>query len=72
MPDISMCRGEGCPIKSTCFRHMAKPHPYWQSYAALENVCNKDSNFDRWMCLICVLDESPHCIHVDAIKSAAD
>ena len=68
MPDISMCRGEGCPIKSTCFRHMAQPNPYWQSYAALENVCNEETNFNRWMCLICVKEDRPVCDHVDLIK----
>lgn len=25
MPDISMCSGDGCPIKEKCYRHMATP-----------------------------------------------
>ena len=31
MPDITMCKGEGCPIKNNCYRHIAKPSEY-QSY----------------------------------------
>ena len=25
MPDITMCNGDGCPLKRMCFRHNAKP-----------------------------------------------
>jgi hypothetical protein len=32
MPDITMCSGTGCPIKSTCYRYRAKPSEYGQSY----------------------------------------
>ena len=31
MPDITMCMGEGCPVKNHCYRHIAKPSDY-QSY----------------------------------------
>ena len=31
MPDITMCTGEGCPIKNHCYRHIATPSDY-QSY----------------------------------------
>jgi hypothetical protein len=31
MPDITMCKGEGCPIKNNCYRNIAKPSEY-QSY----------------------------------------
>lgn len=33
MPDITMCKGEGCPIKNHCYRHIEKPSDY-QSYFA--------------------------------------
>jgi len=33
MPDISMCAGEGCPQRETCYRYMAEPSA-WQSYFA--------------------------------------
>ena len=32
MPDITMCKGEGCPFKESCYRHKAEPSPYRQSY----------------------------------------
>jgi hypothetical protein len=32
MPDISMCSGEGCPIKDTCYRFTATPTDPWQAY----------------------------------------
>jgi len=32
MPDFSMCRGGDCPLRDTCLRHCAVPHPHWQSY----------------------------------------
>lgn len=32
MPDITMCSGEGCPVKEKCYRFTAKPSEYWQSY----------------------------------------
>lgn len=34
MPDITMCEGGGCDLKSTCYRHNAEPNPYRQSYFA--------------------------------------
>ena len=31
MPDITMCTGEGCEAKKSCYRYTAKPNKY-QSY----------------------------------------
>jgi hypothetical protein len=31
MPDISMCKGEDCPLKNECYRYTATPCEY-QSY----------------------------------------
>jgi len=31
MPDITMCSGEECPLKESCYRYTAKPSRY-QSY----------------------------------------
>jgi len=31
MADISMCEGEGCDVKNTCYRFTTKPSEY-QSY----------------------------------------
>jgi hypothetical protein len=25
MPDITMCKGDGCPLKETCYRFKAEP-----------------------------------------------
>jgi len=30
-PDITMCSGQECPKKDTCFRYLAKPSEYRQS-----------------------------------------
>jgi hypothetical protein len=47
MPDITMCVGGECPIKEDCYRFIAEPNPYWQSY--FENVPydfeKKDCNY---------------------------
>jgi hypothetical protein len=32
MPDISMCTGEGCPRKETCYRFTAEASEFRQSY----------------------------------------
>tara|TARA_R110000868_G_scaffold98868_1_gene272192 strand:- start:1198 stop:1371 length:174 start_codon:yes stop_codon:yes gene_type:complete len=32
MPDIAMCKGEGCPLKEQCLRYTAKPGKHMQSY----------------------------------------
>lgn len=40
MPDITMCKGEGCTIKEECYRYTAKPSEYLQSYF-VESPCRK-------------------------------
>lgn len=32
MPDISKCKGEGCPLKETCYRFTVEPNKFMQSY----------------------------------------
>jgi hypothetical protein len=32
MPDITMCKGAGCPKKENCYRYTATPSPHWQSW----------------------------------------
>ena len=32
MSDITMCVNKMCPLKSNCYRYMAMPDEYWQSY----------------------------------------
>lgn len=36
MPDISMCDQRECPKRLTCYRFMAIPNPYRQSYVTME------------------------------------
>lgn len=33
MPDISMCKNESCPLRGSCYRFMAEPNSWRQSYA---------------------------------------
>lgn len=32
MADITMCSGQGCPLKDNCYRYNATATPMWQSY----------------------------------------
>jgi len=32
MPDITMCSGKLCRLKNTCYRYLAEPDKYHQSY----------------------------------------
>ncbi len=32
MPDIAMCKGTDCPLKNECYRFLATPSEYRQSY----------------------------------------
>jgi hypothetical protein len=34
MPDITMCKRDGCPSKERCYRYMAKPWTEGQCYFA--------------------------------------
>lgn len=32
MPDIAMCQNKSCPSRQDCYRFMAAPTPWYQSY----------------------------------------
>jgi len=32
MPDITMCEGQDCPLKESCYRYTATPSEFRQSY----------------------------------------
>ena len=34
MSDITKCDGEGCPLRSSCWRFLAPADPQWQSWFA--------------------------------------
>lgn len=36
MPDISMCNNKKCKMRYKCFRYMAKPNQYRQSYVSFK------------------------------------
>ena len=38
MADLCMCTGD-CPISEYCYRYMATPNPYGQSFSNLEDIC---------------------------------
>jgi hypothetical protein len=40
MPDITMCSGDGCPLKENCYRYLAEADPYRQSYFAEAPIKN--------------------------------
>lgn len=39
MSDICMCTGHECPVRESCYRYMAEPNKYWQTYSCLESIC---------------------------------
>ena len=36
MPDIALCTNELCPLRNECYRALAKPSEYLQSYSRFE------------------------------------
>ena len=48
MPDITMCKGDNCPIKETCYRFAATPSKWRQSYFA-ETPIKEDNTCDHFM-----------------------
>lgn len=49
MPDITMCSSSHCPERNNCYRAMAKPNKYAQSYTNFEYTCNEDSGFNEFI-----------------------
>ena len=46
MPDITMCEGQGCELRSTCYRYTAEPSKYRQSYFIKPPI--KDGECDEY------------------------
>jgi hypothetical protein len=44
MADITMCKGNYCPLKESCYRYTAKPNEYRQSYFVNAPVKNGKCN----------------------------
>lgn len=65
MPDITMCKGAGCPHKEACYRFKATPSPYRQSYFA-ESPCIESPYMPGE--ITCVYFEKirrPQCLQLD-------
>lgn len=45
MPDISMCLGNGCPLKQTCYRYRAKPNEFRQTYFTTPPYKEKECDY---------------------------
>ena len=45
MADISMCSGDGCEAKHTCYRFTAKPCEYMQSYFTAPPIENEGCDY---------------------------
>lgn len=42
MPDVTMCKGKGCKVKTRCYRFVAKPDEYrqaWFEKVPIEKPC---------------------------------
>ena len=44
MPDIAMCTNKLCPNSKKCYRFLAEPSHYRQSYGLFEYSLDKDGN----------------------------
>ena len=47
MPDITMCKPQYCELREHCYRYMAIPNEYWQSYADFSYDRNNDTKNDK-------------------------
>jgi hypothetical protein len=45
MPDIAMCENVECPLRRTCYRFMAVPNPFRQSYAEFAPKADGDCDY---------------------------
>jgi len=46
-PDITLCKGKGCPVRENCYRYKAKPSDY-QSYFVEDFPCRDSVNDGRY------------------------
>jgi hypothetical protein len=58
MPDITMCENKDCPLASRCYRRVAEPSSYSQSYAMF--VPDDDENCSHFWDVDRYLDSSWH------------
>ena len=58
MPDISMCLNKECPLKDNCYRYVAKPSEFRQSYSEFKynNGCDYYWEFVECKSNVCIKD----------------
>lgn len=72
MADITMCKGEMCPLKEDCYRYLAKANPLWQAYFTKspynkeKNEC--DSYWKHEKCNMCGMSNGAHKKECDGLK----
>ena len=49
MPDITMCLNTECPLRKECYRYMAIPSAYKQSYADFKALIRHDGTCDYFV-----------------------
>lgn len=52
MPDITMCPGTGCKLRESCYRYMAEPSEYRQSFADFTKYIISDGKCEYFLVLI--------------------
>lgn len=61
MPDITMCDGNHCELRSTCYRYKAEPSKYMQSYFLKEPFQNPNECVEYWeVCEYCYQSDGVH------------
>lgn len=49
MPDIAMCRGESCSVRTNCYRYRAVPNPHRQSFFGSSPYDQEEKSCDRFL-----------------------
>ena len=48
MVDIAMCFDNNCPSRNCCYRFVATPNPFWQTYSSFYRYAEDDKCRDFW------------------------
>ena len=49
---VRMCMSKNCPKKNECYRSMAKPDKYYQSYADYGKICLENDYKYFWETIV--------------------
>ena len=51
MPDITLCCNRDCPMRTKCYRYLARPDEYAQSFALFQSKYKTNEQGHRiWTC----------------------